>query len=104
MLESSLASLFRSPPPRTLRRRPLVQCHDGEVSEAQQGGGALAGAICRSQGCHCEELRRWHQGAPIRPRHRVRHCQVPAQGGIQIVFLNLIRERDADKISPSGLA
>ncbi len=53
---------------------------DGEVSEAEQGGGAVARPLCRSQSCDREELRWRHQGASLRSRHCSWHCQVPSQG------------------------
>lgn len=68
---------FASPFPSV---RFLRASHHGEVLEAQQGRGALARPLCRPQGCHREELWRWHQGTPLRSCYRLRHRQVPPQG------------------------
>lgn len=66
--------------PLLVASRGRASRHHGEVFEDKQGGRATPGPLCRSQGRHREELRRWDEGATLRSCYRLRHRQVPSQG------------------------
>jgi len=58
-------------------KRNIRAEEDGEVPEAKQGGDRPAGPLRGAEGGDRQDLRRWNQGAPIRPLSGRRNQEVP---------------------------